>query len=252
MNASHSDPRGHDVVMVTGGASGIGAAVVRLLASHGYTLVVLDIQDEAGAAVAEEVKGRYLRHDVTKVEDWQANLAAAVERHGDVHGLVNAAGIMTKYAFTEPDADRFAQVLAVNQLGAALGTQILGAHMRDNGHGSIVNIASAAGMPPSRSPDIAYVSSKWGVRGVSRTAAVALAPGGVRVNTVLPGVTDTPMVRPVQDEPLPDRIARIADAIPMRRLAQPLDIARAVHFFISDLSDYCTGSELLVDGGLGA
>ncbi|WP_412520761.1 SDR family oxidoreductase [Actinomadura madurae] len=252
MSTSDVDSRTPGVVMVTGGASGIGAAVVRHLASHRYTLVVLDIQDEAGVTVAEETNGTYLHHDVTRLEDWQANLAAAVDRHGSIYGLVNAAGIMTKYPFTEPDGYKFTQVVAVNQVGTALGTQVLGEHMRDNGRGSIVNISSAGAVPSTRSTDIAYVSSKWGVRGLSRVAAVALAPEGVRVNTVLPGITDTPMVRPQSDDPVPDRVALIANAIPMRRLAEPIDIARAVHFFISDLSAYCAGSELLVDGGLGA
>lgn len=238
--------------MVTGGASGIGAAVVGHLASHGYTPVVLDVQDDAGAAVAAEAGGSYLHHDVTDLDHWNTNLATTVARSGPVRGLVNAAGIMTKYPFTEPDGEMFGKVVAVNQVGSALGTQVLGAHMRDNGGGSIVNIASAGAVPSTRSTDMAYVSSKWGVRGLSRVAAVALARDGVRVNTVLPGITDTPMVRPNRDEPVSDRIALIAETIPMGRFAEPVEIARAVHFFISDISSYCVGAELLVDGGLGA
>ena len=245
MNRPNED---QGVVIVTGGAGGLGAAVVNYLADTGYRPVIFDVQDDAGRLLAEEVGSEYLRHDVTRVHDWQANLTATVERHGPVYGLVNAAGILTGYSFDEPDVDAFARVLAVNQVGVSVGIQVVGAHMRSQQRGSIVNICSAAGLAPTRSPDLAYTSSKWGVRGVSRVAALALAPHGVRVNSVLPGLTDTPMVSLAQQPTA--HVSRIVSTIPMGRVGQPLDIARAVYFFLSELSGYCTAAELVVHGGL--
>jgi 3alpha(or 20beta)-hydroxysteroid dehydrogenase len=239
------------VVMVSGGASGIGAEVVRLLASHGYLMVVMDVQESLGKAVAEEAGGIFLPLDVTDLAGWRANLDACTERFGDVFGLVSCAGVHAEYHFDDPDPPLFTMVHQVNQLGVALGVQVLGAHMAQRGKGSIVNISSGAGMPPSRTPDIAYASSKWGVRGISRVAALRLAPLGVRVNTVLPGLIDTPMIAGIREAD-PERVVQVNQSIPMRRIGRPLDIARAVYFFISELGEYCAGAELLVDGGLGA
>lgn len=239
------------VVMVSGGASGIGAEVVRLLAGHGYLPVVMDVQEAPGKAVADESGGIFLPLDVTDLAGWRSNLAACVERLGGVFGLVSCAAVHAEYHFDEPDPALFATVVQVNQVAVALGVQVLGEHMAERGRGSIVNISSGAGMPPSRTPDLAYASSKWGVRGISRVAAIRLAPLGVRVNTVLPGLTDTPMIGRIRAVD-PDRVVAVNQSIPMRRIGRPLDVARAVYFFISELGEYCTGAELLVDGGLGA
>jgi 3alpha(or 20beta)-hydroxysteroid dehydrogenase len=239
------------VVMVTGGASGIGAAVSGLLASHGYHVVVMDVQEALGKTVADEVGGRFLPLDVTDLAAWRSSLADCVQRFGGVFGLVNCAGLHAEYHFDEPDPAMFVKVASVNQLGVALGVQVLGEHMAQRGTGSIVNISSGAGMPPTRTPDIAYASSKWGVRGISRVSALRLAPHGVRVNTVLPGLTDTPMIAGIREVD-PDRVVAVSQSIPMRRIGKPLDVARAVYFFISELGEYCAGAEILVDGGLGA
>ena len=244
-------PSSERVVMVSGGASGIGAQVVRLLAGHGYLTVVMDVQDALGQAVAEEAGGIFLPLDVTDLAGWRSSLDVCRARFGGVFGLVNCAAVHAEYHFDDPDPALFATVLQVNQVGVGLGVQVLGEHMAERGRGSIVNISSGAGAPPTRTPDLAYAASKWGVRGISRVAAMRLAPLGVRVNTVLPGLIDTPMIGRIREVD-PDRVVAVTQSIPMRRIGQPLDIARAVYFFISDLGAYCAGSELLVDGGLGA
>ncbi|MGW1545845.1 SDR family NAD(P)-dependent oxidoreductase [Streptomyces sp. NPDC002346] len=160
-----------------------------------------------------------------------------------------AAGVKSEYLLdSPPDPALFQRTAAVNQLGVILGVQIVGRHLRVQGRGSIVNIASGAAMPPAQSPDLAYVSTKWGVRGISRVAARQLAPHGVRVNTVLPGLIRTPMIDGIIER-FPERVAEIEAAIPLRRMGEPDDIARAVYFFLSELGTYATGAELVVDGG---
>lgn len=236
-------------VIVTGGASGIGAATVRLLAEHGYRVVVADLQEDRGTAIAAEVDGLFVRHDAVDLASWEALLTTTVERHGSVQGLVTAAGVKNEYLLENPpDPEQFTRIVAVNQLGTAIGLQVVGGHLRQRRQGSIVTVSSGSAMPPSQSPDLAYVSSKWAVRGLSRVAARQLAPYGVRVNTVLPGLVRTPMIAKVVEE-FPERVAAIEQAIPLRRMGEPIDIARTVHFLLSDLSGYCTGSELVVDGG---
>jgi 3alpha(or 20beta)-hydroxysteroid dehydrogenase len=239
------------VVMVSGGASGIGAEVVRTLAARGYLPVVMDVQEALGKAVADESGGIFLPLDVTDLAGWRSGLAVCIERLGGVFGLVSCAAVHAEYHFDDPDPALFATVLRVNQVGVGLGVQVLGEHMAQRCRGSIVNISSGAGAPPTRTPDLAYAASKWGVRGISRVAAMRLAPLGVRVNTILPGLVDTPMIARIREVD-PGRVTAVNQTIPMRRIGRPLDIARAVYFFISELGEYCAGSELLVDGGLGA
>nr|WP_181410686.1 SDR family NAD(P)-dependent oxidoreductase [Nocardioides humi] len=175
-------------VIVTGGASGIGAATCRTLAAHGFSVVVSDRQVAAGEAVAAEVGGLFVRHDVGEPADWHRAVEAATDRFGGIHGLVAAAGVKSEYLLDSPeDPGLFERTVRVNQYGVLLGLQVVGRRLREAGAGSIVTIASAAGMPPAQSPDLAYVSTKWGVRGLSRTAARALAPTGYGSTRCCPG-----------------------------------------------------------------
>ncbi len=236
-------------VIVTGGASGIGAATCRLLSEHGHPVVIADVQDDLGAALAAELDALFVHLDVADVASWQASLAASERRFGPIFGLVAAAAVKPEYLLTDaPDPASYARATAVNQLGITLGVQIVGGRMAEHGLGSIVNIASAAGMGPTQTPDIAYAATKWAVRGISRVAARQLGPHGVRVNTVLPGLIETPMIQKIVEE-FPDRVATLAQGIPLQRIGRPVDIANAAHFFISDLAAYSTGAELVVDGG---
>lgn len=241
--------QGSRTVVVTGGASGIGAATCRLLADEDFQVVVADVQDDLGEALAEELGGTYVHHDVTDPASWASVLDSSVAVHGPLFGLVSGAGVKSEYLIDSPPGPAlFHRTAAVNQLGVILGVQVVGQHLRDHGRGSIVNISSGSAMPPAQSPDLAYVSTKWGVRGISRVAARQLAPHGVRVNTVLPGLIETPMIAGII-EAYPERVAAIEAAIPMGRMGQPVEIARAAYFFLSDLGSYTTGAELVVDGG---
>ncbi|MFD5496793.1 SDR family oxidoreductase [Streptomyces sp. NPDC127091] len=161
-----------DTVVVTGGASGIGAATCRYLTGQGYRVVVADLQRTEGERLAAELDGLFVHHDVGDPASWEALMTAAVDRFGPLHGLVAAAGVKSEYLLQgPPDPVLFHRAATVNQLGVILGVQIVGEHLREQGRGSIVNIASGAAMPPAQSPDVAYVSTKWGVRGISRVAA---------------------------------------------------------------------------------
>ncbi|GAA4752737.1 glucose 1-dehydrogenase [Nocardioides endophyticus] len=237
------------VVMVTGGASGIGAATCRLLTERGFQVVIADLQEELGRNLADELYGLFVHLDVSLPESWTAALDAATTAYGPLHGLVAAAGFKSEYLLGGPlDPELFHRTAAINQLGIILGVQVVGQHLREQGSGSIVNISSGSAMAPTQSPDIAYVSTKWGVRGISRVAAKELSPYGVRVNTVLPGLIRTPMIATII-ESFPERVADIEADIPLRRMGEPIDVARAAYFFLSELGSYCTGSELVVDGG---
>lgn len=153
-------------VVVTGGASGIGAATCRYLAEQGYRVVVADLQRTEGERLAAELDGLFVHHDVGDPVSWETLMTAAVDRFGPLHGLVAAAGVKSEYLLQgPPDPVLFHRAATVNQLGVILGVQIVGEHLREQGRGSIVNIASGAAMPPAQSPDVAYVSTKWGCAG---------------------------------------------------------------------------------------
>lgn len=236
-------------VIVTGGASGIGASTGQILAEKGFAVVIADVQDDLGESLAAELGARYVHLDVADVESWTSAVRTTEDLLGPLFGLVSCAGVKPEYLIdSTPDTTAFARAIAVNQVGVTLGLQIAGARMREHGRGSIVNIASAAGMSPTQTPDLAYAGTKWAVRGLSRVAARQLGPHGVRVNTVLPGIILTPMIEQIMTTH-PERVPALEGTIPLRRLGQPIDIARAAYFFMSELGEYANGAELVIDGG---
>lgn len=238
------------IIIITGGASGIGAAAAKLAAARGARIVVADLQTGLGTEVASAVDGRFMRHDVSDPNSWSELLAQVIAEIGSPCGLVSAAGIKSNGTVADaPDVEAFQKTVAVNQQGILLGLQTFGRYMCERKRGAIVNVASATGMPPAVSQDIGYVSTKWAVRGISRTAARQFAPHGVRVNTVLPGLVQTPMIA-ASFEANPDQVAHVEASIPMRRLAQPEEIAQAICFLLSDQASYAAGAELVIDGGL--
>ncbi|MBO2449452.1 glucose 1-dehydrogenase [Actinomadura barringtoniae] len=231
------------VAIVTGGARGQGAVEARLLAEAGARAVVTDLLDE-GEKVAEEVGGLFVRHDVASAESWGEVVEGALEAYGRIDVLVNNAAIWRTAPVDQETEERFEQILRVNLIGPFLGIQAVVPAMRRNG-GSIVNISSTAGLRgiPGHS---AYGASKFGLRGLTRSAALDLAADRIRVNSVHPGAIDTPMVAASGFE----RGEGKFDRAPLGRVGLPEDVAGLVLFLASDASSYMTGTEFAVDGGL--
>lgn len=239
---------GH-VAVVTGGARGIGAAVVRALHDAGATVVAAGGSPSHGAALADEfADGRcvYEPHDVGDESSWR-QLADRVEaEHGPVSILVNNAGIYRPGVdITETSTENFEAHYRVNQLGTFLGTRQFGGPMKQAGSGSIVNVSSIASHRAYPN-QIAYATTKWAVRGMTKCAAVELGAHGVRVNSVHPGFISTAMLDVISDE----WNAAVIAATPMGRRGLAEEVAAAVLYLVSPSSSFITGAELVVDGGL--
>lgn len=234
------------VVLISGGARGQGAAEARLLVAEGARVVLGDVLETEGAALARELgpNAVFLRQDVSRPEDW-ARAVAAAEALGGLHGLVNNAGIYIPKPLMETDLALFERHLAVNQTGCFLEMKAVVPAMERAGGGSIVNISSVAGLRGSPNA-FAYCATKWALRGMTKAAALDLAARNIRVNSVHPGPIDTPML----DVRTPEQNARRIQAVPMRRAGTAEEVARLVLFLLSDDSAYMTGAELAIDGGV--
>ncbi|MFB7475170.1 glucose 1-dehydrogenase [Kitasatospora sp. NPDC056184] len=233
-------------VIITGGARGLGAEAARLAVAAGGSVVITDVLEEDGRATAAELgeRARFVRHDVTSEEGWQRVVDFAVAEFGAVHGLVNNAGISTGTPLVEESVEHFRRVLDVNLTGVFIGIKTVVPALRAAGGGSIVNISSAAGLM-GLALTAGYGASKWGVRGLSKIGAVELGTERIRVNSVHPGMTYTPMTASVGIQ----RGEGNYPNTPMGRVGEAPEIATAVVFLLSDDSSYVTGAELAVDGG---
>jgi 3alpha(or 20beta)-hydroxysteroid dehydrogenase len=232
------------VAVVTGAAQGMGAAHARALVEHGANVVVADILDDAGGALADRL-GRsalYSHLDVTNEAEWVAAVDLAQEAFGKVDVLVNNAGILDTRRLEETTLADYRRVMAVNQIGPFLGMRAAAPAMRAAGGGSIVNVSSTAGIV-GFTGFFAYTAAKFAVRGMTKAAAAELAPDGIRVNSIHPGDVETPMIAEI-DVP--------TTAIPLRRLGKPEEIAMLVVYLASDESSYTTGAEHVIDGGYSA
>ena len=249
--------------IVTGAARGLGESIARLFAAEGARVVVADIRVDAGRRVAGELggHGHFVEHDVTDEASWHNVVRQTAAVFGRPGILINNAGIGHRAAVVELTRSDLERVLAVNLVGPILGMKVAGADMRAAGQGSIVNISSLAGMA-GVFPVIAYSASKWGLRGATKAAAIELGRHGVRVNSLHPGGILTPMSgagsRPLPEPPEPGqedtdpelaRLDGLRDYQPIRRVGRPIEVARAALFLASDESSYCSGTELVADGG---
>jgi len=217
------------VVLITGAARGQGAAEAELLSALGAQVVACDVSGADGETLT--------RLDVTDPDAWAAVVADVTAAHGRIDVLVNNAGIYRKAPLGEWSADQIRDILDVNLVGPILGMQAVSPVMPRGG--AIVNVASTAGLRGFGGA-LPYSSSKWGLRGASRSAAQELAPLGIRVNCVCPGAVDTPMI---------DLSTLDLSHLPMPRAAHVSEIANMVAFLASDASSYCTGADFVVDGG---
>ncbi len=233
------------VAVITGAARGQGAAEARRFAAEGATVVLTDVRDELGAQTAADIGARasYLSLDVTDDGQWKDVVQHATAEFGRIDVLVNNAGIFELGGIDTPLGD-WNRVIAVNQTGVFLGMQAVAPIMREQGSGSIINISSVAALMGSPMA-MAYTASKWAVRGMTKGAALELAPFGVRANSVHPGMIETPML-----DVLGDSRETVLARVPMGRYAEPDEVAELVLFLASDESAYCTGHEFVVDGGM--
>jgi 3alpha(or 20beta)-hydroxysteroid dehydrogenase len=226
-------------ILVTGGARGIGAATARLLAAEGARVMITDVLDDEGAALAAATGARYRRLDVASEADWAAAVTEAEGAFGGLNALFNNAGILGFGTVQDTDPAAFRRVIDINLTGCFLGIRACAAALARAGGGVVVNTSSTAGLQ-GYGGLAAYVASKWGLTGLTRAAALDLAPQGTRVVSLHPGPIRTPMV-----EGLPDDLA--ADQ-PIPRFGTPEEVARMVRFLCCEAS-YSTGSAFVIDGG---
>ncbi|MEZ5229623.1 MAG: glucose 1-dehydrogenase [Acidimicrobiales bacterium] len=236
------------VALITGGARGQGEAEAERFAAEGATVYITDVLDEVGQATADRLGDAvtYLHHDVTSEDDWNGVVAGIVEEHGKIDVLVNNAGIFRTASLFNTSLADWNLMLSINQTGVFLGLRTVGLVMRNQGFGSIINISSVAGLGGARGAH-AYGATKWAVRGMTKSAALELAPDGVRVNSVHPGIIETAML-----EEFGQTLSRVRENIPMGRTAAASEVANVVLFLASDESSYCSGHEFVVDGALKA
>lgn len=235
------------VALVSGAARGQGAAEARTLVERGARVVLGDVLDDKGQAVAAELgdAATYVHLDVTSSASWREAVAAT--EFGGLTTLVNNAGIVRTGFIEDMAEDDFQAVLQVNQVGCFLGMQAAIPALKASGQGSsIVNISSTAGIEGVPGV-VAYVATKFAIRGMTKVAAIELGHFGIRVNSVHPGTIDTPMISSPEFDSV-DKDAVFA-VLPVPRIGQPQEVAELVAFLASDAASYCTGAEYLVDGG---
>ncbi|MFF7895246.1 SDR family NAD(P)-dependent oxidoreductase [Streptomyces sp. NPDC007907] len=241
------------VVIVTGAARGQGEQEARLFAAEGARVILGDVLDDQGEALAKEIGGRYVHLDVGREEDWRAAVNAAKDAYGHVDGLVNNAGILRFNSLLDTPLDEFMQVVQVNQVGCLLGIKAVAPEMTDGG--TIVNTASCTGLTGMAAVG-SYAATKHAVVGLTRVAALELAGRGIRVNAVCPGAIDTPMANPARLDPDadPEETAKGLDRlyrklVPLGRVGRPEEVARLALFLTSEDSSYITGQPFVIDGG---
>ena len=240
------------VALITGGARGMGKSHVRRFLAEGAKVVFGDVLEEEGTELAADLGGdvRFVQMDVTQEDDWRNAVETATTTFGALNVLVNNAGIIRHKTIEDMSLDEFRRILDVNLVGQWLGVKSVTPAMREAGGGSIVNVSSTEGFIGAYGL-AAYSASKFGVRGLTKAAARELGQYGIRVNSIHPGGVLTPLS--LQD----DVVAATADsadaflkALPLGRMGKSKEVSGLVVYLASDDSSYCTGSEVLVDGGM--
>src|SRR5215469_10796063 len=237
------------VALITGAAGGQGMAEAELFVREGGAVALTDIDTAAGEALAQRLSRQgasalFLRHDVANETSWQETVAAALARFGKLHILVNNAGAIARQGIVDTSLEAWNRTLAVNLTGAMLGMKHCAPAIRDSCGGSIINISSTAGL--TAHDDAAYTASKWGLRGLTKTAVLQFSEWNIRVNSIPPGqIADTGFYRNAGEA-----FAQAArTAIPMHRQGTPKECADLVLFLASDESSFISGAEIAIDGG---
>ncbi|MGY1600933.1 3-oxoacyl-ACP reductase [Geodermatophilus sp. SYSU D00815] len=239
------------VAVITGAASGIGRASARRFAAEGAHVVVADLDEDGGEALAEEIDGLFVRADVTDADDVQGMYAAAVDRFGGLDVCFNNAGISPPDddSILETELDAWRLVQEVNLTSVYLCCRYGIPHLLERGGGAVVNTASFVAVMGAATSQISYTASKGGVLAMSRELGVQFARQGVRVNALCPGPVNTPLLQELFAKD-PERAARRLVHVPMGRFAEPEEIAAAACFLASDDASFITASTFLVDGGI--
>lgn len=236
------------VAIITGAARGMGAAHARRFVAEGAKVVLTDLNVEEGTALANELgeNALFVEQNVTSADEWANVVAQAEKTFGPVNVLVNNAGISVSKSFLQMTEEEYRRIVDINQVSVFLGLKTVVPSMQKAGGGSIVNISSINGIVGGA---VGYTDTKFAVRGMTKAAAMECSHYGIRVNSVHPGVIETPMV--TQGDAV-EAIKEFAKHIPLKRMAQPEEVTNLVLFLASDESSYSTGSEFIVDGGLTA
>ncbi|MEV6330786.1 glucose 1-dehydrogenase [Streptomyces sp. NPDC051909] len=238
------------VVVITGAARGQGEQEARLFAAEGAKVVLGDVLDAPGEALAKELgeeRAAYVHLDVTSEADWAAAVAAAKDRFGRVDGLVNNAGILRFNELVSTPLEEFQALVQVNQVGCFLGIRTVAPEIEAAGGGTIVNTASYTGVTGMAGVG-AYAATKHAVLGLTRVAALELAPKGIRVNAVCPGAIDTAMSNPEGVDPAATA-ELYRDLVPLGRIGRPEEVAALALFLTAGDSSYITGQPFVIDGG---
>lgn len=236
------------VAILTGAAGGMGAIHAEEFVKEGAKVVLTDVNVKQGEEVGKKLgeNALFVAHDVTKEGDWEKVIKIAEEKFGNVNVLVNNAGIVMTKSIEDLSLAEYEKIIAINQTGTFLGMKSVLASMKKAGGGSIINISSIEGL--TGAPMIsAYTASKFAVTGLTKAAAGEFAPYGIRVNSVHPGVIDTPMIH---QEDVKDAVRAVIEATPLQRPAHPREISRMLVFLASEEASYSTGSAFVADGGL--
>lgn len=234
------------VILITGANRGQGKAIAQHLAALGAMVGIgarsYDEAKEAAKTIGED-HAFPVQLDVTNELEWQSAVNEVINKFNKIDALVNNAGVLKRKPFTETKLDDYQQLIHVNQLGVFMGMRAVIPQMEKQQKGSIINNVSISAFAPI-SQSSAYAATKASVVAMSKAAAIELGPKGIRVNMVHPGGIDTKMATQGKDVP------SFYNSVPLGRIGQPIEIARAVAFLTSDESSYCTGTEIVVDGGM--
>lgn len=236
------------MVIITGAAQGMGEAHARRFIVEGAKVVITDLNQDKGQALAAELgkNALFIQQNVTSEQDWQKVITNTEQQFGPVNVLVNNAGITMAKSILDTSLDDYRRIVDINQVSVFLGMKAVIGSMKKAGGGSIVNISSINGLVGGA---IGYTDSKFAVTGMTKAAALECAAFGIRVNSVHPGVIETPMIMQADTK---DAVAAFAKTIPLKRLAKVEEVTQLVLYLASDDSSYSTGSEFVVDGGLTA
>ena len=240
------------VAFISGGSRGIGASVARLFSREGARVAIGDILEDQGRAVESEIHENggaclYVQLDVTSTSSWRRAISDTVDKFGKVNVLVNNAGISRGGTLEATTVAQWQRVMDVNAKGVFLGMKATVPEMRKAGGGSIINIASQLGLVGVADGSTAYQASKAAVRLLTKAVALQYAKEGIRVNSVCPGPTLTPLTEARFSDPAGVKLS--LSGIPLGRLGRPDDIAYGVLYLASDESSFVTGTDLMIDGG---